>query len=94
MLILVSCEPPSIPEEDTKLEHSTEESLHNVAVGDVEIILIDSCEYIIYKETEGANHGFGYMAHKGNCNNPAHIYRQNSVNDSVQLIDSTLTSPN
>ena len=25
---------------------------------------------VIYKEIEGNNHAFGYMAHKGNCNNP------------------------
>lgn len=71
-IIFTSCEQPKAPEEDTPLEHSTENQIKAIIKGDVEIIVIDNCEYIIYKEIEGNNHAFGYMAHKGNCNNPIH----------------------
>ena len=38
------------------------------------ILIVDDCEYILYKEKEGTNWEHGYMAHKGNCNNPIHRY--------------------
>lgn len=41
---------------------------------DFEIIEIDGCEYVIYKSAPASNIGFGFMAHKGNCKNPMHIY--------------------
>ena len=31
------------------------------------VIIIDSCEYIVYHEYTAATAGYGYMAHKGNC---------------------------
>lgn len=31
------------------------------------IVVIDSCEYLKKKEDDSPYHGFGYMAHKGNC---------------------------
>lgn len=76
LLILMSCEQPKTIEEDTELEHSTENQIRAIEKGDVEIITIDDCEYIIFKETTGANHGFGYMSHKGNCINPIHQLNQ------------------
>ena len=30
------------------------------------VVVIDSCEYIIYTEREGYA-GYGFMTHKGNC---------------------------
>lgn len=72
LIFLSSCEKKKIVEEDTLLEHDTETRMHNINPGDVEILIIDSCEYIIYKEVEGSNKATGYMAHKGNCKNPIH----------------------
>ena len=69
---LISCTEKPPKDEDTPLEHNTEESIHKVADGDLEIIDIDGCQYIVYKEVESANRAFGYMAHKGNCANPIH----------------------
>ena len=77
-LIIFGCEPP-VPEEDTQLEHQAEMTIHQIPEGDLEILEIDGCEYIIFKDARGSNHGFGYMAHKGNCKNPIHCY--NSGND-------------
>ena len=47
-------------------------------VNNYQVVVIDGCEYIIYyqiKTGTGVGYkGFGYMAHKGNCNNPIHKY--------------------
>lgn len=34
---------------------------------------IEGCEYIYYSHTKGYS-GFGFLAHKGDCKNPIHIY--------------------
>ncbi|MBL4592501.1 MAG: hypothetical protein JKX68_01645 [Flavobacteriales bacterium] len=39
---------------------------------DIKVIIIDSCEYVLFHESEGVNKGYGYMAHKGNCKNQIH----------------------
>jgi len=70
--IIISCEQVPKKDEDSKLEHDTEISIHNIKKDDVEILLIDGCEYIVYKESDGANRAYGYMSHKGNCKNPIH----------------------
>lgn len=83
-LSFFACEPP-IPEEDTPLEHKAESMIHQIPEGDLEILKIEGCEYIIYKEIEGSNRGFGYLSHKGNCKNPIHIYQNpDIVNDTLQ----------
>lgn len=78
---LLSCSEPQTIEEDTLLEHQTEVILHNIKEGDMEILFIDECEYIVFKDGMGTNHGFGYMAHKGNCKNPIHIYNKSKESD-------------
>ncbi len=37
------------------------------------VLVIDGCEYLIYDYNRGYG-GYGYMTHKGNCNNPIHKY--------------------
>jgi hypothetical protein len=34
---------------------------------DYEVVVIDSCEYVIMDRTNGGYQGYGFMAHKGNC---------------------------
>ena len=80
-LSLVACQEKQGMDEDTVLEHNTEILLHEIKEGDMEILTIDGCEYIIYKDGLGTNHGFGYMAHKGNCKNPIHCYIGESGNE-------------
>jgi len=63
-----------VQDEDSPIEHETEQIIHNIPEGDLEILVIEGCEYIVFKDGRGSNHGFGYMSHKGNCNNPIHIY--------------------
>lgn len=78
------CRQPRPVEEDSPLEHRTESLIDSVKHDDVEILVIDKCQYIVYKEVEGSNRAYGYMAHKGNCNNPVHCYKDTrSVTDSV-----------
>ena len=33
---------------------------------DYRVVVIDSCEYVMFDRAAGY-HGFGFMAHKGNC---------------------------
>ncbi len=55
-------------------EVQTEILINNIDLHDLEILVIDKCEYIFYKKSPNANKGFGFMAHKGNCKNPIHYY--------------------
>lgn len=80
-VLLTSCAPPQ-QEEDTPLEHQAEKLIHMIKEGDLEIIEIDGCEYIAFKDARGSNHGFGYLAHKGNCTNPIHFHNQQTKRDS------------
>ena len=64
----------------------------NISQDQIEMTIIDECQYIIYKENKGTNLGYGFMSHKGNCNNPVHSDKLNlsrsdiSQNASEQLI--------
>ena len=70
-----SCEQPKQKDEDSVVEHKTELLIHNIPEGDLEILEIEGCEYIVYQDARNANLGYGYMSHKGNCKNPIHVYR-------------------
>lgn len=74
--LLTGCEEKAPKEVDTKVEQEAEMSIKQVAREDVEVVVIDGCEYIIYKETNGNNQGYGFMAHKGNCKNPIHKHNE------------------
>jgi hypothetical protein len=64
-------------EEDDEDEAIAEGIFKGVKQGDFEIIVIQNCEYLIYSEDFGSTQqGFGFMAHKGNCNNPIHTCPQ------------------
>ena len=78
-LMLSGCEREKNPEEDTPLEHEIEKGIQRVMLGDVEIIVIDGCEYIVYNQQNGHNQGYGFMAHKGNCKNPIHIHAESET---------------
>jgi len=67
----ISCDQSS-PSEQTILKAQFQEEIHDIEHHNIEILEIDECQYIIYKEKDGTNLAYGYMAHKGNCNNPVH----------------------
>ena len=48
---------------------------YSVLAHNHKVVNIDGCEYIVYSVTR-ASSGYGFMAHKGNCKNPIHIYNQ------------------
>ncbi len=75
MILNYSCDQPKQKDEDSTIEHEVESLIHNIPEGDLEILKIEGCEYIIYQDARNANLGYGYMAHKGNCKNPIHIYK-------------------
>lgn len=51
---------------------------HDGLIKDHRVITIDNCQYIMYDAGSGYS-GNGFLAHKGNCNNPIHIY--NKISD-------------
>ena len=72
-LLPISCENASIPDEDCNIERYGEAIIKDMKIGDFEIVIIDSCEYLVIAEDFKMNpKGFGFMAHKGNCSNPIH----------------------
>tara|TARA_R110002167_G_scaffold52631_3_gene151742 strand:+ start:223 stop:549 length:327 start_codon:yes stop_codon:yes gene_type:complete len=91
---LSSCTQAIPKEEDSQLEQYTENEIKKIGLNDVEVIILDGCEYIVYKEIEGINLGFGYMSHKGNCNNPIHCYNSPSdPKNTIGQIDSIIKQP-
>ena len=87
-LLSYRCEVQKEKDEDSTLEHETEKTIHSILEGDMEILVIDDCQYLVYKETIGSNHSYGYMAHKGNCSNPIHCYNEIEDTLSAKNIDS------
>ena len=47
--LIISCQ-NKIQDEDDQLEHETEEIIHKIEEGDLEILNIDGCEYIVFKD--------------------------------------------
>jgi len=70
--ILLGCQEAERRSEEHKLILQTEKRVHDIHKGDYEVLVIERCQYILYQEREGVNLGYGYMAHKGNCNNSTH----------------------
>lgn len=89
LFLLVSCEPVSDKSETTPSILQTENLINKMDIHDLEILEIENCEYIFYKKGLGTNKGFGFMAHKGNCKNPIHIYNNlNTIKDSIPIVNS------
>lgn len=59
-------------ENENSEKSSIEQEIKNIPENKLSVIVIDDCEYIIYKEDKAANSSYGFMAHKGNCSNPIH----------------------
>ncbi len=97
-LLLAGCMQPPLQEE-TATEPETDEVINNNGLvinnnGLVfsEIFVVDGCEYIIIKEKKGSIREYGYMAHKGNCNNPIHCYQTPvAVSDTSEAEDTIPT---
>ena len=73
-----ACQPIIEEKEISETKIETERKINEIDVHDLEILVIDNCEYIFYKKSPNANMGFGFMAHKGNCKNSVHFYSQKS----------------
>jgi len=78
LLFLFSACQPQIQEKEVSVtELETEQLINEIDVHDLQILIIDKCEYIFYKKSPSTNRGFGFMAHKGNCKNTIHFYSRN-----------------
>ena len=87
-LFVGACTQPPLQEEETSLEPETGEVIDNNSLMHSEIFKVDGCEYIICKERIGTTREYGYMAHKGNCNNPIHCYQTpDTVSDTLETTD-------
>jgi hypothetical protein len=72
-LSLISCDSQkSRTDQKEPVIDSIEQEIKKIPENELTVILYEGCEYIIYKEDKDANSSFGFMAHKGNCNNPIH----------------------
>ena len=70
---LTNCSSPADNQQEVPSpETSVEELIHEVPSDQFQILEIEGCEYLIYKDHIGSNLGFGFMAHKGNCKNLIH----------------------
>ncbi|WP_349352528.1 MULTISPECIES: hypothetical protein [unclassified Flagellimonas] len=58
---------------EDSLANSIEGKTSNIPKDHFETIVFEGCEYLVYKEEPDSNSAFGFMAHKGNCNNPIHV---------------------
>ena len=78
LLFLISaCQPITQEKDVSEKEIPTEQQINEIDIHDLEILIIDNCEYIFYKKSPSTNRGFGFMSHKGNCKNPIHYYSRN-----------------
>lgn len=50
-------------------ENTEEPQVEEISYDDIEIRVIDSCEYILWYDR---HHGLGNLTHKANCRNPFH----------------------
>ncbi|MEQ8412955.1 MAG: hypothetical protein RIB71_00765 [Imperialibacter sp.] len=70
-LVILGCENRDAnPETSISMGEIREEGEYHFTV-----IMVDNCEYLMLMMDRNHPHeGFGFMAHKGNCRNPIHIY--------------------
>lgn len=80
LLLFTACGESNSHEKDNSLIAPVQSIKNELIKKDIKIIVIDECQYILFKEQEGSLRG--YMAHKGNCNNPIHCYER--VTDSIK----------
>ncbi len=59
------------------INNTIEGKLKQLPRAKLETITYEGCEYLIFKEEFDTNSAYGFMAHKGNCSNPIHIYNKN-----------------
>jgi len=74
LFLFSACDEQQVKEEVSVSKQQTEEQINRIDIHDLEILVIDNCEYIFYKKSPSTNKGYGFMAHKGNCKNPIHYY--------------------
>ena len=64
-----------LPEDQPNTEFAqSEHQLEELTPDNFEFIEIEGCEYVVFRHVSGT-HGYGFMAHKGNCDNPIHCRR-------------------
>lgn len=65
LIVLASC---NFQDDKTAIESSesssTEQEIKNLPENKLSVIIIDDCEYIIYKEDKDGNSSYGFMSHK------------------------------
>lgn len=80
LLICIACGESNSHEKESGLTTPVQPLKNELIKKNFKIVVLDECQYIVYKEQEGSLRG--YMAHKGNCNNFIHYYI--TVTDSIK----------
>ena len=83
LFFFTSCETKTKEPAKEKIVELPKHLINSIDIHQLEIIEIDDCEYIFYKKSPSINMGFGFMAHKGNCENPIHHYSRNKVTNYI-----------
>ena len=83
LLANYSCSLKNKQENKSSLENTAEELIHKIPAGELKVLEIEGCEYIVYQDARHSNLGFGYMTHKGNCKSNIHIYKDITSMDST-----------
>ncbi|MCY4419567.1 MAG: hypothetical protein OXB93_06960 [Cytophagales bacterium] len=84
--IFFACENRPVNYGTPSMREITEDRLYHFSV-----LRVDGCEYLILELDKDAPHeGFGFLAHRGNCSNPIHVYDAEALEDYPPLEDSVL----
>lgn len=70
---------------EDSIRNTIEGKLSAIPSNTLETITIEDCEYLVFKEEIDNNSAMGFMAHKGNCQNPIHKPDLDGSKDSVTL---------
>lgn len=80
LILFIACGESNSHKKDSNLITSVQPLKIESIKKDIKTIMINECQYLIYKEQEGSLRG--YMAHKSNCNNSINCYE--TVTDSIK----------
>ena len=77
LLVISPYQPQTQGKEISVTEIQTEQLINEIDVHDLQIVVMDKCEYIFYKKSPSTNRGSGFTGHKRNCKNTIHYYSRN-----------------
>jgi hypothetical protein len=77
LAFLSACDLQTIAELENKRVEPVELTSKDSSSNEIEILVYEDCEYLVYKVKMNDNAAFKGMTHKGNCSNPFHQKTKN-----------------